>query len=42
MPKAKLNIGAVTTQGVIQHRVNQVAGKYSGASELLDLIRVHS
>jgi hypothetical protein len=28
--KPKLNIGAVTTQGVIQHRVNEVAGKYSG------------
>jgi hypothetical protein len=29
--KPKLNIGAVTTQGFIQHRVNDIAGKYTGA-----------
>ena len=29
--KPHANIGAVTTQGVIQHRVDQIAGKYDGS-----------
>src|SRR5258708_4212861 len=28
--KPQANIGAVTTQGFIQHRVNEIAGKYDG------------